>query len=322
MSEEELAIFDILTKPRVDISAKEEKQVKKVAKDMLLTLRTKSLVLDWRQRQQARAAVRLCIEEWLDKLPPVYTPAIYQAKCEAVCSPPPRTRSIANLRGAVLAAALASTHTLWKRLACLEEDLGRVINGTGISCVKCVPAQESAQERNGIAPRFLFLLRRCLRKELSSSVARWHYPKRKVVMTCFMQNGAYPLHHNRHYTFNFPFLHLVVIESDCLFPAAHCKQPRRKPGLWKTSLLLHTEAPLVPRKRHQTIIPFNVFHLPQVWMTRSRQQLISSMQGYKLVCIPQGELRRLTEILPRDNFTHVAYVLGGSLHTNPLPLVP
>ena len=84
MSEDELAIFDILTKPRVDITAKEEKQVKKVAKDMLLTLKAKALVLDWRKRQQTRAAVRLCIEEWLDKLPPVYTPAIYQSKCEAV----------------------------------------------------------------------------------------------------------------------------------------------------------------------------------------------------------------------------------------------
>ena len=84
MTEEELAIFDILTKPRVGITAKEEKQVKKVARDMLQTLKAKALVLDWRQRQQTRASVRLCIEEWLDKLPPVYTPAVYQAKCEAV----------------------------------------------------------------------------------------------------------------------------------------------------------------------------------------------------------------------------------------------
>ncbi|HOX04053.1 MAG TPA: hypothetical protein P5555_17500 [Candidatus Paceibacterota bacterium] len=42
MTEEELAIFDILTKPRVDITAKEAKQVKKVAKDMLLTLKAKA----------------------------------------------------------------------------------------------------------------------------------------------------------------------------------------------------------------------------------------------------------------------------------------
>jgi len=84
MSEQELAIFDILTKPRVDITAKEETQVKAVAKDMLLTVKAKALVLDWRKRQQTRAAVRLCIEEWLEKLPPVYTREIYQTKCEAV----------------------------------------------------------------------------------------------------------------------------------------------------------------------------------------------------------------------------------------------
>jgi type I site-specific restriction-modification system R (restriction) subunit len=34
--------------------------------------------------ERLRAAVRLCIEEWLDRLPPVYTPTIYQAKCDAV----------------------------------------------------------------------------------------------------------------------------------------------------------------------------------------------------------------------------------------------
>ena len=84
MTEDELAIFDILTKPRVDITPKEEKQVKAVAKEMLVTLKSKKLVLDWRKRQQTRAAVRLCIEEWLDKLPPVYTEPVYHAKCEAV----------------------------------------------------------------------------------------------------------------------------------------------------------------------------------------------------------------------------------------------
>jgi type I restriction enzyme R subunit len=84
LTEEELAIFDILTKPRVDISAKEERQVKKVAQDMLQTLKGEKLVLDWRKRQQSRAIVRLCINEFLDKLPQVYTMELYQAKCEAI----------------------------------------------------------------------------------------------------------------------------------------------------------------------------------------------------------------------------------------------
>ena len=84
MTEDELAIFDILTKPRVDISQKEERQVKAVAKDMLETLKSKALVLDWRKSQQTRAAVRLCIEEALDNLPPAFTTEVFQSKCAAV----------------------------------------------------------------------------------------------------------------------------------------------------------------------------------------------------------------------------------------------
>ncbi|MGA2585769.1 MAG: type I restriction endonuclease subunit R [Candidatus Aminicenantales bacterium] len=84
LTEEELAVFDILTKPRVDISPKEEKEVKKIASDMIRTLKAHRLVLDWRKRQQSRAAVKLCIEEYLDKLPPVFTQELYRTKCEAV----------------------------------------------------------------------------------------------------------------------------------------------------------------------------------------------------------------------------------------------
>lgn len=84
LTEEELAVFDILTKPRVDISPKEEREVKKVASDMIRVLKAQKLVLDWRKRQQSRAAVKLCIEEYLDKLPPAYTKEIYRAKCEVV----------------------------------------------------------------------------------------------------------------------------------------------------------------------------------------------------------------------------------------------
>jgi len=49
----------------------------------LVTLKREKLVLDWRKRQQSRAAVRLAIEELLDKLPRSYTPDVYQRKCEA-----------------------------------------------------------------------------------------------------------------------------------------------------------------------------------------------------------------------------------------------
>ena len=84
LDEEELAIFDLLTKPEISLTKKEKAKVKKVSKDLLETLKQEKLVLDWRKRQQARASVRLTIEETLDKLPSAYTPDVYQQKCEVV----------------------------------------------------------------------------------------------------------------------------------------------------------------------------------------------------------------------------------------------
>ncbi len=85
LSEEELAIFDLLTKPEMKLTAKERKQVKKAAKDLLSTLKQEKLVLDWRKRQQARADVRVAIETILDQeLPESYSPDIYEAKTTAI----------------------------------------------------------------------------------------------------------------------------------------------------------------------------------------------------------------------------------------------
>jgi hypothetical protein len=66
----------------MELAKKEEQAVNKVAKDLLETLKKEKLVLDWRKRQQTRAAVRLCIEEILDRLPPTYTKELYQEKCD------------------------------------------------------------------------------------------------------------------------------------------------------------------------------------------------------------------------------------------------
>jgi len=82
LTEEELAIFDLLTKPGMKLTKKQEQQVKKVAKDLLQTLKKEKLVLDWRKRQQTRASVRLCIEVALDQLPPAYSADLYRDKCE------------------------------------------------------------------------------------------------------------------------------------------------------------------------------------------------------------------------------------------------
>jgi type I restriction enzyme R subunit len=84
LTEEELVIFDLLTKPEVKMTKAEEQQVKKVAKDLLATLKRERLVLDWKKRQTTRAAVLVTIETVLDQLPRVYTPELYEQKCQSV----------------------------------------------------------------------------------------------------------------------------------------------------------------------------------------------------------------------------------------------
>lgn len=81
LTEEEQTIVDLLTKPYIELSEKDARNVKAIARDLLETLKREKLVLDWRKRQQTRAAVRLAIEEALDKLPGAYTKELYEAKC-------------------------------------------------------------------------------------------------------------------------------------------------------------------------------------------------------------------------------------------------
>jgi len=66
LNEEELAIFDLLTKPQIELSDSDREEVKATARDLLNTLKAWKLVLDWRKRQQARAEVRITIEKMLD----------------------------------------------------------------------------------------------------------------------------------------------------------------------------------------------------------------------------------------------------------------
>ena len=87
LSEEELTVFDLLTRPMLpdlELTEVEIDEVKAVSKKLLDTLKREKLVLDWRKRQQSRAAVRLTIDEILDELPECYEPKIYDQKCEAV----------------------------------------------------------------------------------------------------------------------------------------------------------------------------------------------------------------------------------------------
>jgi type I restriction enzyme R subunit len=84
MTEEELVIFDILTRPAPELSTEERAEVKKVARELLDKLK-QLLVLNWRQRAAARAQLKLAIEDALDVgLPRAYTPDLYKQKCSAV----------------------------------------------------------------------------------------------------------------------------------------------------------------------------------------------------------------------------------------------
>jgi type I restriction enzyme, R subunit len=84
LSDEQLVVYDLLTKPELELTKKEIEEVKKVAKDLLDTLKNEKLVLDWRKRQQSRASVRLAIETVLDRLPRIYSKELYQQKCDVI----------------------------------------------------------------------------------------------------------------------------------------------------------------------------------------------------------------------------------------------
>jgi type I restriction enzyme R subunit len=84
LSEEELTIFDILTRPGPELTTEEREEVKKVARNLLERMR-ELLVIGWRQRVGSRARVRLAIEDTLDDgLPRAYSKELYESKCAAV----------------------------------------------------------------------------------------------------------------------------------------------------------------------------------------------------------------------------------------------
>jgi type I restriction enzyme R subunit len=80
LTEEELALFDILTKPEPVLSKAEEAEVKKVCRELLATLKREKLVLDWREKQQARAGVMQTLKLEMRRLPAAYTKSIRTEK--------------------------------------------------------------------------------------------------------------------------------------------------------------------------------------------------------------------------------------------------
>jgi type I restriction enzyme R subunit len=73
LTEAELALFDLLTRPGPDLTPSEEERVRKAARELLASLENGKLVLDWRKKQQTKAAVRQTIRRTLARdLRPLY----------------------------------------------------------------------------------------------------------------------------------------------------------------------------------------------------------------------------------------------------------
>lgn len=84
LTEEELVILDILTRPAPELSAAERTEVKKVAKALLVKLK-EVLVLNWRAKSAARSQLKLAIEDTLDEgLPEPYSKDLFEEKCTAI----------------------------------------------------------------------------------------------------------------------------------------------------------------------------------------------------------------------------------------------
>ncbi len=84
LTEEELVVFDLLTRPGPELTTEERDEVKKVARRLLKKLRS-VLTVDWRKTAMARARVQDAIEEALDEgLPRAYSPEVFKAKAGAV----------------------------------------------------------------------------------------------------------------------------------------------------------------------------------------------------------------------------------------------
>lgn len=85
LTEEELAILDILTKPEPKLSKKEFETVKAAAQRLVQVIKKEKLVLDWRKKQSTRAKVKEAIEIICDEaLPEIYNKDLFQEKCNSL----------------------------------------------------------------------------------------------------------------------------------------------------------------------------------------------------------------------------------------------
>ena len=83
LTEEQLAVFDLLTKPEPELDDEEQARVKGLARELFAHIE-ETLVLDWRKNQATRAGVRVALTSHLDQLPEAYDRDLFETKCGLV----------------------------------------------------------------------------------------------------------------------------------------------------------------------------------------------------------------------------------------------
>jgi type I restriction enzyme R subunit len=83
LSEPELAVFDLLTKPDPELTDEQREEVKRIAHKLMEHI-TDRLVLDWRKKAETREAARVLVKDVLDELPDAYDPKTWERKADAV----------------------------------------------------------------------------------------------------------------------------------------------------------------------------------------------------------------------------------------------
>lgn len=85
LSEDELAIFDLLTRPLLELTKAQEHEVKRVARELLKKVTNLVAGIDWLKGRQSRASVRSTIQVILNELPEEpYPEELWNGKVELV----------------------------------------------------------------------------------------------------------------------------------------------------------------------------------------------------------------------------------------------
>ncbi len=84
LSEQELAVFDLLTKPEISLTEKERAEIKKITRDLLNTLKKEKLVLDWRKRQASTSFRKGYGRRGIGPVAETYTGDMQCKKCNII----------------------------------------------------------------------------------------------------------------------------------------------------------------------------------------------------------------------------------------------